>query len=373
MRAALALLLASCATSTAVVKPPVAEAPPAPEVPACPLATVTYSEASASELRTGAMVEKVCLLGASEDSYLRLHELVAPREGSPLELEVVRADIEALFTQGLLRDVVVVAQALKSRGVVLSYVVSEYEWITEVDYTGVTAVKIDDFKEIAHAGVRANPFVVKALSDTVKALYAGMGFPAARVVTTVKSLGGGNAGLTLTVEEGPRVTVGAISFEGVKQVSEAELRKALRSSVGVPYLEDLVERDTLALTTVYFDHGMVNVAVVNSTRTLAVPVGAVELVFQVKEGEVFRLGKVTLKGFSIGAEKDVLKSMEARSRSVFSRSVLQRDMERIRARAELLGIIVEITPLTTIDTEKKTIDIAFELEKKSSAAGKIRF
>ena len=47
--------------------------------------------------------------------------------------------------------------------------------------------------------------------------------------------------------------------------------------------------------------------------------------------------------------------------------------ERLRARAELLGIIVEITPLTTIDTVKKTIDVAFELEKKSRIGGKIHF
>ncbi len=369
MRAAVFFLLAGCATTT-VMKQPIAQAPEAVEVVACPLATVSTSGASAP---FGAKVEKVCLLGASEDSYLRLHELVAPREGSPLDAEAVRADIEALFTMGLLKDVVVVAQPLKSKGVVLSYVVSEYEWVTEVDYLGVNAVKIDDFKELAHSGVRASPFVVRALSDTIKALYSGLGFPQVKVEPVVKSLGGGNAGLTLKVEEGPRVTVGAISFEGVKQVTEAELRKALRSSVGVPYLEDLVERDTLALTTVYFDHGMVNVAVVNSTRTLAVPVGAVELVFQVKEGDVFRLGRVTVTGFSIGAEKDVLKNMEAKSKSVFSRSVLQRDMERIRARAELLGIIVEITPLTTIDTVRKTIDVAFELEKKASRGGQIRF
>ena len=372
MRGALVvpLLLAGCATRNAVVKEPAVTAPAAAEVQTCPLATVGTTQES---VPFGAMVEKVCLVGASEDSYLRLHELVAPLEGSPLDPDAVRADLEALFTMGLLKDVVVVAQPLKSKGVVLSYVVSEYEWITAVDYTGVNAVKIDDFKEIAHAGVRANPVVVKALADTVKALYAGLGFSKASVEPVVKSLGGGNAGLTLKVEEGPRVTVGAISFEGVKGVSEAELRKALRSSVGVPYLEDLVERDTLALTTVYFDHGMVNVAVVNSTRALPAPPGAVEVVFQVMEGDVFRLGKVTVTGFSIGAEKDVLKGMEAKARSVFSRSVLQRDMERIRARAELLGIILEITPLTTIDAVKKTIDVAFELEKKASTGGTIRF
>ncbi len=163
--------------------------------------------------------------------------------------------------------------------------------------------------------------------------------------------------------------VGAISFEGAKQLGDSELRKVIKSSVGAPYLEEFAERDTLAVTTVYFDHGMVNVAVVSTTRVL--PAGAVELVFQVKEGDVFRLGKVSLTGFSLGKEKDVLKSMEAKTKSVFSRSALQRDMERLRARAQLQGHVVEITPMTTVDADKKTIDVAFELQRKPT--GNIRF
>ena len=53
---------------------------------------------------------------------------------------------------------------------------------------------------------------------------------------------------------------------------------------------------------------------------------------------------------------------------MFSRAVLQRDMERIRARAKQRGFTVEITPLTTVDADKKTIDVAFELEKKPSSS-----
>ena len=182
----------------------------------------------------------------------------------------------------------------------------------------------------------------------------------------MKSLGGGNAELTLTINEGPRVTVTAIKFEGAKQVPTGELLKALRSAVGSVYLQDLVDLDTQILTSLYFDHGLVNVAVSNTTRPLASPEGAVELVFQMKEGDVYRLGKVSLTGFSIGGDKDVLKNMEARPKSVFSRSAIQRDMERLRARAKLKGLVVEVTPRTSLDPVKKTIDVAFELEKRAN-------
>ena len=366
MKKLLALvLLASCATTTAGVVKPIEAAPApvvAPVVPVCPTATVAFSEAS---LALGARVEKVCLVGASEDSYLRLHELVAPREGGLLEADAVRADIEALFEQGLLKDVVVVAQPLPSKGVVLSYLVTEYEWISIVAFEGVKAVKTDDLKEVVHSGIRANPFLLKTLSDQVKALYEGLGYPQAKATVSVKSLGGNNAALTLEVDEGPQLRVAKITFEGARQLTGAELGKKLLTLAGAPYLQEVVERDTMALTGAYFDRGMVQVSVTNSMRPLlSGPPGAVEVVFEVKEGAVFRMGKLTFTGFSWGAEKDLLKSLEAKPKSVFSRAVLQRDMDRIRARAKEKGLVVEVTPLTSLDNDQRTIDVAFELEKK---------
>lgn len=356
-----AVLLTGCATSTAVLKP--AEERKAPAPLNCAEANVAIAAGTPA---AGAMVEKVCLVGASEDSYLRLHEIVAPREGSPLDADAVRSDIEALFGQGQLKEVVVVAQPLESKGLVLTYLVTEYEWISKVDFTGVSAVKVDDFTALAHAGVRASPVVLKTLNDTVKALYAGLGYPQAKIAWSVTSLGKGNAALLLEVVEGPQVKVSAISFEGVKQVKEAELRKSLTLNTGAPYLADAADRDVLALTAIYFDHGMINVAITPDLRAKSAT--ELDVVFQVKEGDAYRLGKVSLTGFSVGDEKEVLKGMEAKPKSVFSRSVLQRDIERIRARAKQRGYTVDITPLTTVDPGKKTIDVAFELEKKPSSS-----
>lgn len=369
MRALVLLLLTSCAAAPVVTKPVAEPAPSLPTVAVCPTkAPVEFVESGSS---LGAKVEKVCLVGAGEDSYLKLHELVAPREGTLLDADAVRSDIETMFRQSLLKDVVVLAQPLASGGVMLIYVVSEYDWITSVDFTGVNMVSRDELAELAHSGVQASPFVLKTLGDTVKALYAGLGYSQAKVDFELKSVGAGKSALTLKVEEGAQVRVASISFEGAKKLSEVELRKVIKCTIGSPYLEEEAARDGLALTTLYFDHGMVNAAIQSSVRPLAVPAGAVALVFEVNEGDVFRLGKISLTGFSLGVEKDVLKSMEAKPKSVFSRSALQRDMERLRARAQLQGHAVEITPLTTVDPEKKVIDVAFELEKKPG--GQIRF
>jgi outer membrane protein insertion porin family len=364
------LVLSACVTPVAAKKE-VAAAPVAPALPQvaeCPKAPVAFTETG--EL-LGAKIEKVCLVGASEDTYLGMHEFVAPREGSLLELGAVRDDLETLFQRHLLRDVVAVAQPLASKGVVLTYVVTEYESITAVDFTGVSVVRPDEFTEIAHAGMRASPYVLKRIVEAVKALYEDLGHAQAKVDFSVKSLGEGKAALTLNVDEGAQVRVTSISFEGARQLSEFELRKVVRSELAAPYRKDFAERDALALVTLYYDKGMVNAAVTSHTRPLAAPPGAVALVFDVTEGDVFRMGKLSLTGFSLGSEKDLLKQLESKPKNVFSRSAVQRDMERLRTRAQVQGHVVEITPLTTVDPVKKTIDVALEVVKKPS--GQIRF
>lgn len=119
MRLPLAVFfLCGCATAPAVVKPAAVAAAPAAT---CPTGPVPYTESTSV---VGAMVEKVCLVGASEDSYLRMHELVAPREGSPLDVDGVRADLEAkpksIFSRSVLqRDMERIRARAKEKGFVV--------------------------------------------------------------------------------------------------------------------------------------------------------------------------------------------------------------------------------------------------------------
>jgi outer membrane protein insertion porin family len=350
-----ALLITGCATVAPVIQTTMAEPPP-PPTPDCPKALGKVVDEGAV---FGVVVEKVCLVGASENLGLRLRETVAPREGEALTVEAVRADIEALFATDLLRDVTVTAEVLPSKKLMLSYFVVETDIITRVDFKGVTAVKAGDLEQLSRSGIRATPYALKAVARQIQALYAGLGYARAEVETTVTPLGDGTASLLVTVTEGPRITVSAVSFEGVKKVPQAELAKALKSSVGAPYLEDLATADVLAVTTTYFDRGFINVQVVHEHQAAAPD--KVKLVFKVTEGEQFKLGKLSVTGFSIGDEKKVLEVLESKPKTVFSRAALQRDMDRLRERARQRGNTIEVTPNTSVDAEKKTVDITFEL------------
>ncbi|MEW5737983.1 MAG: POTRA domain-containing protein [Myxococcota bacterium] len=335
------------------------EAPSTAAAPTCPTGLPTLRETPPP---FGATVEKVCLVGASEDSYLRLHEQVAPREGTALDADAVREDIEDLFKMGFVRDVVAIAEQLPTKGVMLSYVVAEYDRVAEVKVTGVKAFEPELLSSHVPLGLPASLALRKALEDKTRELYTELGYAHVQVKVALTPREKGAALLALDVDEGPRVLVQEVKFAGVKQAPEAELRKVLRSKVGEPFSEEEVLRDAAAVTAVYYDRGMVNVRV---ESTHAEAAGAVTVVFTVDEGPVFRVGKLLFRGDALRETEAARKKLETKPRSVFNRSQLQRDMERLREHARKQGLEVEVTPITTVNAERKVIDLTLEVVRRS--------
>lgn len=350
-----ALLAAGCATTPPPPPPPPEPPPAAPVEPKCPASLPETGGAPADVL--GSTIAMVCMVGAAEDSYLRLHELVAPQEGQVLDAETVRETIGSLYGLGNVKDVSVVAQPLGSKRVVLSYHVTEYPYVCKVTFEGAKSIVVRELEEVASAGTRANPLELKRLERAVTKTYVEQGFQAVKVKLR------GVEDVVLEIDEGPRSVIRSIRFPGAQRVPEAELTKVVKSIVGLPFREDRLEADAIAVSQVYYDRGMVNASVNPSFNALAAP-GAVELVFTVVEGPVFKLGKLTVSGVELGPQKQVMKGFESKPGGVFSRSALRRDIERLKDRAKEKGLAVEVTPLTQVDSDKKLIDIELALEKR---------
>ncbi|MDP1916786.1 MAG: POTRA domain-containing protein [Myxococcales bacterium] len=305
----------------------------------------------------GSVIDKVCLVGAGDEKHLRLNEAIAPREGQPLDAAAVRDDLELLFTEGELKDVVVIAQPLDPKRVVLSYFVTEYSELTDVKVEGLSAIKPDEVRDIVHAGLRASPQLVKRTVATLKELYAEAGYPRASVDGALQGMV-----LRLTVSEGPHAVVRTVTFEGAKKLGEAKVKNALRLVKGSTFKEDLTQVDALTITTTYLDSGFVD-ARVEAASTMDAS-GAVDVIWKVTEGDAFRVGTLSFKGLTFGTEKTVLKSFETKTKAVFSRAMLKRDIGRIEDLARRAGTPVEVTPITSINREKHTIDVQLELEPK---------
>lgn len=369
--AVLVLAASGCATTSAAeaASPPggaPAEAAPggAARVDVAPECPKELGAAGADGSKVlGAKVEKVCLVGASESAYLRLHEVVAPREGTTLEASAVRGDLEALFAEGMVKDATALAIPFgDGKRVVLAYFVTEAPFVSKVSFEGLSGMRPDDLREAAPSGRRASALELKKMQNAVAERYAEAGYLKAQVSVVARPMEGGTTEAAVVVSEGKRTVLEKIRFVGNKRVSEKELKPLIKSQAGLPYQELLAETDAFLLQEIYYDRGMVNVRIAQELID-----GSTELTFTITEGDVFKVGVLSLKGFSLGDEKDVMKNFESKKGGVFSRAALKRDIDRLSDKAAKKGLKINVTPITNVDSDKKIIDVAFEVEKKAGA------
>lgn len=339
------LFLSACATTGA------ATAVTAPQPADCPATEPATTDDA--QLLWNARVEKVCVLGAEAEEAPRLLELVKDREGQQLSPEWITDELRDLVGTGFVREVKAIASPAGQHGAVLTFVVKQYPQVGEVKFVAGGRVDVGPSREAAMKTVWASPVALaRVKEDLVDTLHA-QGFASAEV--TMKTVdAGAKTNVELVVTEGPQDTVTAIHFVGNKRVTEAELRKALRSALQTPWDVNTDVYDEQALQLVYFDRGMVSASVKASTVRESTT-GAVAVTFTITEGDVFSVGRLAIRG----ASEKALKTLGSKTGKVFSRSVVRRDVETLEANGQFT-----VTPEVNVDPKKKRVDVTFVVTPK---------
>ena len=63
--------------------------------------------------------------------------------------------------------------------------------------------------------------------------------------------------------------------------------------------------------------------------------------------------------------------LETKKGAVFSRVVIQRDLEKLRLRAQKQGKTVDVEPFSEVDPTKHTVGLTFEITEKPTAVDDI--
>lgn len=130
--------------------------------------------------------------------------------------------------------------------------------------------------------------------EKLTAYYRSLGYFRARVA---RELEYDDAGKWLTlrfvIDEGPRYVVRNVSIEGNNKFVTAPLLENLKLKRGQYYNQDEMNADVSTLVDLYGSQGHVYADVQADPRFLEEP-GQLDLVYRIKEGDVFHVGEVTV-------------------------------------------------------------------------------
>ncbi|WP_254506997.1 BamA/OMP85 family outer membrane protein [Anatilimnocola floriformis] len=130
--------------------------------------------------------------------------------------------------------------------------------------------------------------------EKLTAYYRRLGYFRARVARELDMDESGKwVTLTFVIDEGPRYVVRSVKIEGVANFPEAPLLGFMDIKAGEYFHQDKMNKDITTLTDLYGSKGFVFADVQADPRFLEEP-GQIDLVYRVKEGEVFHIGDINV-------------------------------------------------------------------------------
>ena len=310
--------------------------------------------------------------GANALSKEKILANMRTRVGKPYDERVVEEDIKNLYATGNISNVRIFGEP-QPDGVKVIVVVQPKAQITEVALTGVTQFKESRVrKEIsAKTGDALSEAALEADKQKIADYYAGKGFSEAeisfKVETNEKT---GTARVVFNVNEGGKLAIKAVVFEGNTVFKESELKKVVKSkpktllemfSKAGRVDQDSMADDTKAIRELYQGRGYVDAEVGKPQVTRD---GArATVTFSIKEGMQYHVGKVTYSGAQVFTKDEISKNAKTQPGAVFSPQNVKADVKAIQDLYGTRGYIDFNAGAAVNPAGKGEMDVSYKIEE----------
>ena len=294
----------------------------------------------------GATIDDVEIKGnvAVTEAFIRSVIRLAP--GHPLHQSRIDEDVARLLRTGKFLTAAAATETRDGKLVVVFQVV-ERPIIADIRFRGNVKLKDKELRAMVplEVGEPVDAFDVREGRDGIIAAYREKGYGNVVVEHDAELLA--RAGeLVYTIEEGPRVRVRKIRFEGNDSIHSRELQKHVETKTYLwifrdgNFDEDRVEQDATAIQSHYRGEGYLDARASYRVEPGEKPQDLI-VVFVIAEGTRYRIESVTLAGNTVFTREDLLspETMRTQPEDFIRQIDLDRDVRDIQTRYGELGYI----------------------------------
>ena len=221
-------------------------------------------------------------------------------------------------------------------------------------------------------GAFLSPSEVEADARAIAELYAQRGRSAAEVTPQILPRGDNRVDLAFVVREGDVVEIERLSFVGNRAFSSYRLRNVLNTKqAGI--LRRLVQRDTFVaervaldrqlLSDFYLARGYIDFEILSVTPELSRERDRFFLTFNLREGEQFRFGDISVVSEVEGVDAaDYERELRVRSGDIFAPNTLEMSIARMESLAESRGLrFIRAEPRFDRDNANRLVNVEFAI------------
>lgn len=304
---------------------------------------------------------------------------VNTRKGDALDLNAIDSEVKKIWDLGYFSDVSAAVEP-QPDGLHLVFTVREKPRIESIVVEGTDDIDEDDI--LAAMSTRTGAVLnEKLLAEDllkIREVFRKEGYYLGTVEHRIDTRqNGASAALVLTVNEGNKLYIKDVRLEGVKRLSEGDVKDQLFlkergwfswiTGSGV-LREEMLDRDSAAIGQYYMNNGFMDIAV--GAAKVDYEEDGIVITFPVSEGERYRIGGVAYEGDLIDTDealrKVTLLDEVAEDGGWFSLEKMQEDAKRLTAfYAEYGYAFAEVNPMPQKQGgEEPVVNIHYEIHKK---------
>lgn len=294
--------------------------------------------------------------------------------GEIISQEKISEDIKAIYKLGYFEDVKVDIEPFEG-GVKVIYTVKEKPTIVKVSFEGNKQFDEEKLREVVSitSGAISDITLINDNALRLKAFYESEGYYFAKVVPVLKKITEQEVELTYVIEEGHKVKIKEIKFEGNRAISSKKIKKVMSTSERKIYsfitgsgfykkyemLQDLEKIKDL-----YHDNGYLKVSVGEPKIEFSKDKKWMTIIIPISEGPQFKVSSVSLTGYEKSEEKEIKDLVKLQVGQVFSKSRMRKDIESITSYYSDRGYaLASVNPDVLPNEEKQTVEVVYNIKK----------
>ncbi|MBN2122787.1 MAG: outer membrane protein assembly factor BamA [Deltaproteobacteria bacterium] len=305
--------------------------------------------------------------------------VVESAKGGPLDYDQLDKDLRAIYGMGFFTDVKVELED-GPKGKIVTFNVTEKPSVGRIAFVGNDKVKEKDLQQ--ESGIKIysilNRSEIRQSIGRLREFYRQKGYYNVKINESISDLPQNEVALTYQIDEGEKVYIRKIAFEGNTKFDDDDLKDLMETSekgflswfTKSGLLDDkLLEYDQYKITSFYHNHGYIK-AKTGEPKITYVEGEGLTLTIEVIEGPQYGVRNVAVEGDLIRPAEELLKEIGIGAEEYYNREVVRKDAKTLREIYADEGFAhAEVSPLTNQDDENYKVDITYNISKGK----KVRF
>jgi outer membrane protein insertion porin family len=303
-----------------------------------------------------------------------IQRVISSRKGDLLNRTTLSNDLTSVYKMGYFDDVVIKKQNM-DKGIEVIFEVREKPSVRNIRFENNHVYEEQELFEVigTSTGSILNAYKLNNDVDKLKRLYYEKNYHNCRISYDVKSLKNHQADIIFNIDEGEKVKITKIEFEGNKYFDDDDIKDEMQiqekgfwsfiTSSG-ELNETELDNDVLRIEAFYKNNGFINVKV--SDPVVNMGTEEISIQFRIDEGEQYKNGVVHVTGDILTSEEELLALLVSQKSELYNRELVRKDMISLNDFYANQGYAnVRVTPRADKNDADAIVNISFDIDKGS--------